>query len=125
MDLSGFKPNQFAALSAYHAVLLHKVDYQPRNGFHRWCFARRGFVAGDSIDLKTDEQKSMQRPEAETHKFAQARLKQNLSDEPSVNMIEIARHVSRTSTHRTELESLLATPAGKTENTMGRFSSAN
>ena len=59
----------------------------------------------------------MQRLEAETHKFAQTRLKQHLSDEPSVNMIEIARHVSRTSAHRTELESLLATRAEKKQKT--------
>ena len=35
VDPAAFKPNHFASLSAYHAILLRKGDCRPRNGLNR------------------------------------------------------------------------------------------
>ena len=36
VDPTVFKPNHFAALSAYHAIGLRKGGARPRTGLNRW-----------------------------------------------------------------------------------------
>ena len=59
VDLAAFKPNQFAALSAYHAIFLRKGDTRPCNGLNRWCFGLRGYVAGECIETKEEKQEHL------------------------------------------------------------------
>ena len=59
VDPAAFKPNHFAALSAYHAIFLHKGDTRPRNGLNRWCFSLRAYVAGECIEAEEGKQKHL------------------------------------------------------------------
>ena len=56
LDPSVFKPNHFAALSAYHAIFLRKGDTRPRNGLNRGCFALCRYAAGECIETKEQKQ---------------------------------------------------------------------
>ena len=59
VDPAAFKPNHFAALSAYHAIFLRKGDTRPRNGLNRWCFGLRGYVAGECIEAEEGKQEHL------------------------------------------------------------------
>ena len=50
VDMTAFKPNQFATLSAYYALFLRKDDTRPRNGLNRWCFGLRTYIPSERIE---------------------------------------------------------------------------
>jgi len=50
IDVTVFKPNHLATLSAYYALFLRKDGARPQNGLARWCFGLRRYVAGSEIE---------------------------------------------------------------------------
>ena len=59
IDMTIFKPNQFAALSVYYARFLRKNDTRPRNGLNRWCFGLRAYIAGKQIESAADKKEHL------------------------------------------------------------------
>ena len=59
IDMTVFKPNQFAALSVYYARFLRKNKNRRRNGLARWCFGIRTYVCGTNIELETEKQEHL------------------------------------------------------------------
>ena len=59
IDMTIFKPNQFAALSVYYARFLCKNNARPRNGLDRWCFGLRVYIPGSEIESAADKKQHL------------------------------------------------------------------
>ena len=59
IDMTVFKPNQFAALSVYYTRFLRKNDNKPQNGIAKWCFGFKTYVSGEDIEPEAERQEHL------------------------------------------------------------------
>ena len=56
VDMTAFKPLQFAAMAVYYTLCLGKANNRSQNGLSRWCFGIKTYVCGADIELESDRQ---------------------------------------------------------------------